>query len=72
MLSSTLAAGVRGISGGGRFDGTTGVMDGETVGKATDDEDGVDNGVIMLPAALVSGTEWWWAIDCNCRVCCWV
>ena len=32
--------------------------------------DGVDNGVAMVE--LVIGTEWWWAMDCSNRVCCWV
>ena len=56
-----LAAGVRGVSVG-RFEGTTGVIEGETVGSATDEEEGVDNGV-MIEFELVRGMEWWCAID---------
>ena len=54
MFSSILAAGVRGISDG-RFMGTTGVIEGDRVGRATEVDDGVDSGVTML--ALARGTE---------------
>ena len=54
--SSILAAGVRGISVG-RFDGTTGVIEGDTVGNATDEDEGVDKGVIIEPE-FANGMEW--------------
>ena len=67
IFSSILAAGVSGVSDG-LFRGTTGVTDGDKVGRAAELDDGVDNGVTIL--AVARGTEWWWAIDWSCNVCC--
>lgn len=50
-FSSTLAAGVSGISDG-RFIGTIG---GDKIGSATEVDEGVDSGVMMLEFAI--GTE---------------
>lgn len=48
-VSSTLAAGVNGGSAA-RFMGTTGVNAGDIVGRAAEDSDGVDKGVVILGA----------------------
>ena len=52
-FSSTLAAGVNGGSAT-RFIGTTGVNAGDMVGRAEEDAEGVERGVVMLEA---SGSE---------------